>query len=146
MNPFLIENTKSDDELPELVMEAWDFENDHFLLDGNGNPKQVTRNEAVKVWIYKALKTERTRYEIYNHGQYNEISLFGVELEQFIGKNPNNELTAQKIKEFVYEGLIINPYIQEIKTIDIIEITKDKTSFHIELTTIYGSMEVYLVV
>lgn len=145
MNPFLQANEEikpQEQSLPELVMEAWDFENDKFLLDANGNPSKVRKNEALKVWIYKALKTERFRYEIYKHGEYNEDSSFGVELEQFIGRNPNNEISATGIKEFIYDGLIISPYIKEINSIDISSMTGDKLVFDIILTSVYGSMEV----
>lgn len=144
MNPFLttIRTQSQEQNLPELVMEAWDFDNDHFLLDANGNPAKVRKNEALKVWIYKALKTERFRYEIYRHGEYDEQSSFGVELEQFIGKNPNNEFSAATIKEFIYDGLIVSPYIKEINSIDISTMKGDKLEFTIELTSIYGNMEV----
>lgn len=149
MNPFLSTQKPiqtQEQSLPELVMEAWDFNNDHFLLDANGNPAKVRKNEALKVWIYKALKTERFRYEIYRHGEYDEESVFGVELEQFIGKNPNNEVSATLIKDFIYDGLIICPYIKEVNNIDVSTMTGDTLEYHINLTSIYGVMEVDFIV
>ena len=69
----------TEDELPLLKEYAWDFEQDKFRYDGNGNHIIVTGQEALKVWIYKALKTERYEHEAYSWS-------YGVELKPFIGK------------------------------------------------------------
>ena len=66
-------------ELPLFEQPAWDFNNDKFIYDGNGFHVIVTGKEALKVWIYKALKTERYSYIAYSW-QY------GIELHPFIGK------------------------------------------------------------
>ena len=70
--------------LPELQDLAWDFNRDTFVHDNDGRLKTVTGNEALKVWIYKALKTERYRYMAYLHGDYNAEGNYGVELERFL--------------------------------------------------------------
>ena len=33
-----------------------------FIYNDDGSMKIVTRNEAIKVWVYKVLQTERFRY------------------------------------------------------------------------------------
>ena len=35
---------------------AWDFATDQAIFE-DGSPKIVTENEAIKVWVYKAIKT-----------------------------------------------------------------------------------------
>lgn len=117
--------------LPVFREYAWDFENNRFLREG-GTHKIVTENEALKVWIYKALKTERWRYQVYDND-------YGIELEQFIGKRTNNAPSAMEIKRFISEALLANPYI---KTIDDIQFSleNDNLSYEISLTTVYGSM------
>ena len=58
-------NTYTSD-LPTPKEYAWDFENDCFLYDADGRLKIVEGDEAIKIWIYKALSTERFRYLAYS--------------------------------------------------------------------------------
>lgn len=60
--------------------------------------------DALKVWIYKALLTNRYRHTIYSWD-------YGQEIENLIGKNYNNDLIAAELKRLIEECLIINPYI-----------------------------------
>lgn len=144
MNPFVLGNTEQNNytqkNLPELQEYAWDFLHDTFRLTPEGQHIIVTENEALKVWIYKALKTERYRYEAYKHGVYNASDNYGVELEKFIGKNPNNVETATKIKRYIHDGLIVNPYITKIDSIDITERKGDSLTLTVNLTSIYGNL------
>lgn len=144
MNPFIAATTDNvateQADLPELTEYAWDFAHDHFLYNTDGSHKIVVENEALKVWIYKALKTERARYEAYKHGVYNANCPYGVELEQFIGRNKNNIETATKIKQYINDGLLVNPYIKSINNIDITSISGDTLTYTIFLTSIYGSL------
>lgn len=141
-NPFLYadvaENATTD--LPLLQEVAMDFTTGNILLDVNGEPRIVTENDALKVWIYKALKTERFRHNAYVHGLYYEKANFGVELEQFIGRKPNNEISANEIKRYIYDGLIVNPYITSIEAIDIVVIDHYKVEYQLELTSVYGEV------
>jgi Protein of unknown function (DUF2634). len=110
---------------------AWDFANDRFLYEA-GKHKIVTENEALKVWIYKALKTERWRYRVYDND-------YGIELEQFIGRRTNNSSSAGEVEQFISEALLANPYIKSIEDMQY-SINGDSLSYEITLTTIYGSM------
>ena len=128
------------DNLPELKEFAWDFVHDVFLYNSTGGHKIVVQNEALKVWIYKALKTERYRYQIYLHGDYNNDAPYGVELEQFIGRSANTPANAEKIKGYIEQGLAVNPYIVSINSIDITEQVKDKLTIAMDITSVYGDM------
>lgn len=135
-NPFVSGSsvaTENERTLEPFREYAWDFEHDTFIMEG-GKPKVVTENEALKVWIYKTLKTERWRYRAYDNA-------YGVELDQFIGQTPNTADTSMEVKRYIKEALLINPYIH---TIDEITFSNDKDvlEFSITLTTIYGEMEV----
>ena len=137
-NPFVSgptteETTELSASLPTFREYAWDFEHDCFIME-NGKPVVVTENEALKVWIYKLFKTERWRYRAYD-------DVYGVELEQFIGKSTNNADSAVEVKRYITEALEVNPHI---KSIDDITFTNeaDVLAFSISLTTIYGEMEV----
>ncbi len=137
MNPFIDEPVVKKEEdynvLPLYKEYAFDFENDHFLVDADGRHIMVEKNEAIKVWIYKALKTERWRYLAY-HNEY------GAELEQFIGM-PNTAITGERMKLYIKEALLVNPYILSVDKITIQKMEGDIIILFIALTTIYGSMQ-----
>lgn len=65
--PFLSSSKNvSTSSLPLFKTYAWDFEKDEFVRDGNGHMILLEGNDALKVWIYKALKTERFIYKAYS--------------------------------------------------------------------------------
>ena len=142
MNPFVkMEKTRVENELPELKEFAWDFDKDRFIYKTDGTIRTVKENEALKVWIYKVLKTERYRFEAYLHGIYNLESSYGVELEKYIGAYPNNARTATQIEQRIRECLSINPYIKNINYIRIDDLHKDRLTIGLSITSIYGTFE-----
>lgn len=133
-NPFVSGSTAAVEEensLPVFTEYAWDFVNDKFFYEF-GKHKIVTENEALKVWIYKTLKTERWRYLAYDND-------YGIELEQFIGKRTNNAASAGEVEQYISEALLVNPYIQSIEEIQY-SIEGDALAYKISLTTIYGDL------
>lgn len=137
-NPFvsgvLVQSIETaQEELPTYKEYAWDFNKDCFIYD-NGQHKIVTENEALKVWIYKVLKTERWRYQIYDNA-------YGIELEQFIGRRTNNSDTAGEIGQYVNEALLVNPYIKSIDKSSY-DIVGKSLKYTIYLTTVYGTLVV----
>ena len=72
----ILDNNYTD--LPIYKECAWDFVNDKAIFV-DGSPKIVYKNEAIKVWIYKAIKTNRYQHEIYSWD-------YGCEIESLIGK------------------------------------------------------------
>lgn len=144
MNPFIkMESNQIDteDNLPMLKEYAWDFVHDKFIYKTDGTIQTVKENEALKVWIYKALKTERYRHEAYLHGIYNIESNYGVELERYIGAYPNNTRTTTLIEERIRECLSVNPYIKSISYIKIENMKNDMLVIGIGLISIYGNLE-----
>ena len=104
-------------ELPLFKEYAWDFERDCFLYDVNGRHILLTGNDALAVWIYKALKTERFSYLVYSW-QY------GIEL-----------------KRVITECLMVNPYIKSIDSYSFVpENRGELVHVRITLTTIYGEV------
>ncbi|WP_110955760.1 DUF2634 domain-containing protein [Anaerosinus massiliensis] len=137
-NPFVAGTTTADatstiSNLPTFKEYAWDFEHDRFIFE-SGKHKIVEENEALKVWIYKTLKTERWRYRVYDNA-------YGIQLEQFIGAYTNNNSNAAEIDQYIREALLVNPYIKSIDDIKA-EIDGDSLSYTIMLTTIYGTLTV----
>lgn len=135
-NPFMFGATATAtteaQALPRYTEYAWDFENDKFIFE-DGRHKIVYDNDAMKIWVYKTLKTERDRYLAYD-------SYYGLELEQFIGQG-NRASVHTKLEGYIREGLLVNPYILSIDQItytsdmDLIVIT-------VNLTSVYGSFSV----
>lgn len=120
-------------ELPLCREIAWDFETGVPIYE-NGAPVFVTGAQAVKVWIYKALKTERFRYEIYS-------AAFGSEVEELIGQNYSEELKSAEAKRYVRECLEINPYITDVQNIGV-EFLDGRLTVSTAVSTIYGEVKI----
>ena len=134
-DPFIARNTQTiqsvADTLPILTEYGYDFDKQQFLYDENGNNVTVTEDEALKVWIYKAILTERYRYLAY-HDEY------GITIEPYQGTMPNNVYTADRIRQNIREGLSINPYIAKINSITIEKREKDELIVSVDVTSIYS--------
>ena len=107
---------------------AWDFDKDFPILQ-NGTFKIVEGNEAIKVWVYKAILTQR-----YNHSIYSWD--YGSEIESLIGKPYTPALTKAEAKRYIKEALEINPYILEIDIVDI-NFKDSILSASVKIKTIY---------
>ena len=98
-------STETNDELPMLKEYAYDFEKNELLLDEGGRTYMVEGNEALRIWIFKALFTERCHYTAYSFA-------FGSEIQdQVIGQSMNVEIVKLEIERFIIEALMVNPYI-----------------------------------
>lgn len=128
------EQTNRSTDLPMFREYAWDFEHDVFLYDDIGDHIIVEGNEAIKVWIYKALKTERYAYLAYSW-QY------GIELKPFIGKVMSVQERYSELKRVIVECLMVNPYIQSIDSITFSS-EGTRVTCDITLTTVYGEVNI----
>ena len=135
--PFVsnVDEVKVDNSFPLYREIAWDFKKDIPIIE-NGDFKIVEGNEAVKVWVYKALLVPRYQYSIYSWG-------YGSELMDLIGKAYTPQLTKSEAKRYIEEALKINPYILDVNVVD--TDFKDSTlSANVKITTIYGESEVVI--
>ena len=128
-NPFGELKDVPKNELPEFREYAFDFSKDEFIVE-NGRLAIVTQKEAIKVWAYKALITERYRYRAY-------FDDYGAELEHFVGTVTNDGAEAIEVFRYIEEALLVNPYITDVNVLGI-EQNKKKITLNIELITIYG--------
>lgn len=69
--------------------------------------KTVTGKEAIKVWIYKALMTERYKHIIYTWD-------YGIELKDLINKSFDRDFIESEVQRYIKEALLINDYIIEV--------------------------------
>ena len=112
---------------------AWDFKRDIPILE-NGDFKIVEGNEAIKVWVYKALLVPRYNYSIYSWN-------YGSELMDLIGKAYTPQLTKSEAKRYIEEALKINPYILDVNVIDT-DFKDSVLSADIKIVTIYGESDI----
>lgn len=118
--------------LPLLKEYAWDFTTNTFALL-NGKLQVLTGIEALKVWIYKALKTPRYIYLAYSW-QY------GQEFDNLIGGSQMSiSAITSEVTRYVEETLLINKYIKNIKDVTV-DATSEQISATFTVTTIYGEV------
>ena len=114
---------------------AWDFVNDRAIFV-DGSPKIVYGNEGIKVWIYKAIKTNRYEFEIYTWD-------YGSEIESLIGKGFQIGFIKSETKRYIEEALSVNPYITKISKIDV-DFKTDVLTAYVDLETVYGRLNMYV--
>ena len=134
--PFIsngVDDVKIDNTFPLYREVAWDFEKDAPIIQ-NGDFKVVEGNEAIKVWVYKALLTPRYNYSIYSWD-------YGSELMDLIGKAYTPQLTKSEAKRYIEEALKINPYILDVNVINT-DFKDSLLSANVKIVTIYGESEV----
>ena len=134
--PFIsnnVDEAKVDNSFPMYKEIAWDFKRNTPIIQ-NGDFKIIEGNNAIKVWIYKALLTPRYSYSIYSWN-------YGSELMDLIGKAYTPSLTKEEAKRYIKEALLINPYILEVTVVDT-SFNNGLLSADIKLLTIYGESEV----
>ena len=124
-----------DNSFPLYKEVAWDFKKDIPIIE-NGDFKIVEGNEAVKVWVYKALLVPRYQYSIYSWD-------YGSELMDLIGKAYTPQLTKSEAKRYIEEALKINPYILDVNVINT-DFKDSVLSANVKITTIYGESEVVI--
>lgn len=86
---------------------AWDFQKNDFKLK-DGKFQIVEGKEALKIWIYKALKTARLTYTIYSEE-------YGQDLETIIGQGYSKGLIISEARRLTIECLKVNKHISDIK-------------------------------
>lgn len=118
--------------LPLFKEYAWDFETGDFIYQ-NGKNTIVYGIDALKIWMFKALKTERYKYLAYTWD-------YGSELNSLIGQKYSRDFTLVEAERLLQECLLINPYIVDLYNIDV---NFDNKTLHIAFTanTVYGEVD-----
>lgn len=121
----------SAEDLPMLKEYAYDFEKNELLLNADGNTYLVEGNAALRIWIFKALTTQR-----FHHTAYSPA--FGEEYEdQLVGCSMNGEVVRLEMKRFIVEALMVNPYIKRLENFSFSN-TTDGLQVTFDCTSIYG--------
>ncbi len=135
--PFIdLEEDEEDEEeeLEELCEYAYDFQNNCLLKNESGQNYYVYQDEALKVWIHKALMTPR-----YHHLAYTED--FGSEHETLIGQTIDYDIACQELKRFIIEALMYNDYVRELSNFDF-TMNEDNVIVKFTVTSVYGEFDI----
>lgn len=116
-------------ELPLFQEYAFDYENNRLLLR-DGQTYLVEGNEALRIWIVKALVTERFRYTAYDTD-------YGSEIDTLIGGQMNSDIAMSELKRFIIEALMVNPYIVELSNFQFTQ-SGSGVTVEFDCTTVYG--------
>lgn len=117
--------------LPIFQEIAWNYETDSPIMQ-DGEPIIVEKIEAIKVWIYKALNTERYLYMAHTWK-------YGAEVESLIGTTLTPKAKESEIKRYITEALLVNPYITEVKEFSI-SFKSDTVNAEFTVITMYGEV------
>lgn len=131
VEPSVVEETSPD--LPLAKEWAWDFTTNDFKLINN-KPYLVEGIEAVKIWAYKSLMTDRFKHTYYSWE-------YGSELNSLIGSGFSHAAVELEAKRLVDEALMSNPYIESVRDFNI-SFSGDTLSVEFVLDTVYGQTEV----
>jgi hypothetical protein len=118
-------------ELPIFRELAFDFETGQLKTRG-GQYYYVDKNEAIKVWIYKALFASRYTYLAYSTN-------YGKEIYTLIGRYLEKKLLYSELKRMIEEALLVNPYITSLTDFDITQ-EGAKVICNFSVNTIYGNV------
>lgn len=125
-------------EIPLAKEYAYDFDKGDFKTK-NGKPYLVEGEEAVKLWIHKALITNRYKELIHTWD-------YGSELEdQIIGRGFTFGIIESEARRYITECIeaSLSDYVTELKDFDI---TFKKGTLTIEFIaiTIYGEVNIFV--
>ena len=129
------EVVQEETELPLYREVKWDFEKGEPVFRG-GEPVVAEGAEAIKTWVWKALVTERARYEIYSWN-------FGSEVESLIGQPYTDELKRAEAVRYVREALEINPYITEV-TAASVDFDNGVLTIDVTVDTVDGEVQAHV--
>lgn len=132
--PITLNETTKEEELP-IIYEAARSLKTLELLTKNGQFYLVSKNDAIKIWVLKALNKETSRY---SHRAYSKN--YGNEITKLFGRHLKDSLLKSELKRYIEEALLVNPYIKEINNFTF-EKEGSKVSATFTISTIYGSFE-----
>lgn len=126
-----VEDTISDGKkLPVFREYAYDYENNCLKTRG-GYTYLVEKDEALKIWMYHALRVARYRYTAHSHG-------YGSELEELIGNAGDREILESETTRYIKEAVMACPYIQEISDFEFFWEPGSGCMVSFKVTSIYG--------
>ena len=121
-------------EVPIFKEMGINFETNEPLIH-NGDIVIVEKDEALKVWIYRILKTELNKYEIHSEN-------YGNLLREHIGTIYSSSIKDALITEEIKKTLMVNPYIVSVENFEY-KYNEDTSGLKVafQVVSIYGNLE-----
>lgn len=119
--------------LPLAREVSWDFDRDQPIWRG-GNPVIVTGADAVLVWAWNAIRTERYRHDVFSHS-------YGQDLSALVGKAYSDEIRQAEAMRCIREALTVNPYIESVEQIAL-DFADSELKLSFSMKTIYGEVQI----
>ena len=119
------------EQLPLCKEIAWDYKRGIPIFSG-GRPLVVEGKEAVKVWAWKALNTQRFCHDIYTWA-------FGCEAQSLVGRSFTSAVKESEAMRYVREALAPNPYITDVRQVKV-EFSDTMLAITCEISTVYGEV------
>lgn len=131
---FLNETETQETDLPLFKEMAIDFETGEPIIKNN-EIVTLEGQEALKVWIWKTLKTERYKYKAYTDN-------YGNELKEQLGTIYDKTIKDAILENEIRECLGVNPYIVRLHSFSI-ETPEGMQHPYIyfSVDTVYGTIE-----
>lgn len=91
----------------------WDMETLEYKTD-KGKMIEVYENDAIRIWIWKIIATERSRWPVYSHS-------YGNELLTLIGRGYSSGFIAAEAKRIIKEAIMnsLADYVTDIRNIKV---------------------------
>ena len=118
-------------ELPVFKELAFDFTTGQLKTNG-GQYYYVEKNEAIEIWIWKALFSSRYTYLAYSTN-------YGNEIYTLIGRYLAKQLLYSELKRMIEEALLCNPYITSLTDFEV-EQKGAKVTCTFSVNTVYGNV------
>ena len=128
-NPTFKDNEEIKDTFKEYAL---NFETGELLYK-NGKAIILEGKEALKIWIWKALKTAKGRYEAYNS--------FGNEYENIFGKSYSKALSKSILEQLTKECLLQNNFIKDVSSFNA-EIDGEKIIINAKIISEFGGIDI----
>lgn len=131
---FLNETETQETDLPLFKEMAIDFETGEPIIKNN-EIVTLEGQEALKVWIWKVLETERYKYKAYSNN-------YGNELKEQLGTIYDKTIKDAILENEIRECLGVNPYIVRLHSFSI-ETPEGMQHPYIyfSVDTVYGTIE-----
>lgn len=127
MRPSTPITSKAD--LPLMQEWAYDFEKNELKVNEDGLPYLVYGNEALKIWLFWAVITQRHRWRA------NSMD-YGTEIERFIGLPIKTAIKSSELERTIREAIEICDYVKRIKSIEI-SLDEGIVTIDVSLESIY---------
>ncbi|WP_096201886.1 DUF2634 domain-containing protein [Bacillus sp. FJAT-45350] len=113
-----------------------DFETGEFVTDPTGRIVTVSDLQAYAQWAYACVRTEKGKYLAYDEN-------FGVEIEDLMRSELDNDIKKSEIERRVTEALMIDSRTTSVGSFEF-EVMGDQVLVKFIVETIYGNVPLNL--